>query len=287
MRVASASAAPDAIVAGTAAPVAIELRHVTCGYGRTAVLRDVSVRFPAGAVSAVVGPNGCGKSTLVRCVCGAVPVRAGRVLLAGADACGLARRARARMVAVMPQGAPAADMLVEQLVLGGRYPHLGPLGRVGEHDRQVARDAMERAGCLGLAARNVRELSGGERQRAYLALVLAQQAPVVVLDEPTAYLDPAAGFDLMGVVGELRSQGVSVVMVLHDLPLAFSHADYIAVMRAGVVEAFGGPGDGAVVEAVDRTFGLRLRRARCEAGEAWCVLPRKEMPAGDEEILAC
>lgn len=282
---------PTSPAAADQASVAIAFERVVAGYGparpgrgggggRT-ILHDVSVQFPAGLVSAVVGPNGCGKSTLVRCAALGLPVRAGRVMVAGHDVARLAGRERARLVAVMPQGAAAPDIEVEQLVLGGRYPHRGLLGGVTEADRAIARDALAQAGCARLAGRNVRTLSGGERQRVYLALVLAQQTGVAVLDEPTAYLDPAASFELMAVAGELRDRGVAVVAVLHDLPLAFSHADRIAVMRAGRIEAFGTPEHVAASGAVDRVFDLRLRRLAYkgegdgESEEAWCVLPRR------------
>lgn len=286
---ATASPAPAGSAAADPVAAAIAFERVVAGYGPArsgrgggcTILHDVSVRFPAGLVSAVVGPNGCGKSTLVRCAALGLPVRAGRVMVAGHDVARLAGRERARLVAVMPQGAAAPDIEVEQLVLGGRYPHRGLLGGVTEADRAIARDALAQAGCARLAGRNVRTLSGGERQRVYLALVLAQQTGVAVLDEPTAYLDPAASFELMAVTRELRDRGVAVVTVLHDLPLAFSHADRIAVMRAGRIEAFGTPEHVAASGAVDRVFDLRLRRVACEGEgddegeEAWCVLPRR------------
>ncbi len=256
----------------------VVLEDVTCGYGRTEVLHGASVRFPAGKVSVIVGPNGCGKSTLVGCVARGLSVRAGRVLVGGVDVARLGGRARARLVAAMPQAATPPDMEVERLVLGGRYPHRGAFGRTTEVDRAVVRAAMEQAGCGHLAGRNVRGLSGGERQRVYLALALAQRAGVVVLDEPTAYLDPAACFELVEVVTRLKELGATVVMVLHDLPLAFSCADRIAVMRVGRVEAFGTPDEIAADGAADRVFGTRLRAVPLGEDDgasrrAWCVLP--------------
>ncbi len=263
----------------TAVRAAVELDRVVAGYGGRCggktVLQGVTVRFPAGMVSAVIGPNGCGKSTLVRCVALGMPVRSGRVSVLGTDVATLGNRARARLVAVMPQGAAAPDVEVEQFVAGGRYPHRGPFGAPSPEDRAIVRRALEQAGCARFAGRSVRTLSGGERQRVCLALVLAQQARVAVLDEPTAYLDPAASFELMSVVRELRDRGVSVVAVLHDLPLAFSHADRVAVMRAGRLEAFGTPDEVAASGAVDEVFDLRLRRVPCESDAAWCVLPRR------------
>lgn len=263
------------------AVAAVELDGVVAGYGGRRrgggkpVLRGTTVRFPSGAASVVIGPNGCGKSTLVRCVALGMPVRAGKVSVLGSDVADLGNRARARLVAVMPQGVTAPDVEVEQFVAGGRYPHRGPFAAASAEDREIVRRALEQAGCSRFMGRSMRALSGGERQRVCLALVLAQQAKVAVLDEPTAYLDPAASFELMSVVRELRDRGVSVIAVLHDLPLAFSHADRIAVMRAGRVEAFGTPGEVGASGVVDEVFDLRLRRARCEGESAWCVLPRR------------
>ena len=273
---------------------AVELSHVTFAYGgcharergreRVAagriVLDDVSAAFPRGMVSVLVGPNGCGKSTLVRCVTQGLPLAGGEIRVEGRPVRSMSPRERARLVAVMPQGAAAPDMEVERLVLGGRYPYRGLIGGVTAEDVRIAREAMEHAGCLRLASRNVQGLSGGERQRAFLAMVLAQQARVVILDEPTAYLDPGAAFDLVRMVGELRAAGTSVIMVLHDIPLAMACADRIAVLRAGRLAAFGTPEDVAASGAIDEAFGVRLRCADlCGAGEGdasargWCLLP--------------
>ena len=264
----------------TAVRAAVELDRVVAGYGGRCggktVLQGVNVRFPAGMVSAVIGPNGCGKSTLVRCVALGMPVRSGRVSVLGTDVATLGNRARARLVAVMPQGA-AAPRRRGRAVRGGRALSAPRAVRraVARGPRDRPRVRLEQAGCARFAGRSVRTLSGGERQRVCLALVLAQQARVAVLDEPTAYLDPAASFELMSVVRELRDRGVSVVAVLHDLPLAFSHADRVAVMRAGRLEAFGTPDEVAASGAVDEVFDLRLRRVPCESDAAWCVLPRR------------
>lgn len=285
--------APEAPAGATAASggapavpaAAVELDHVTFGYGDRAVLHDVSVRFPHGMVSVLVGPNGCGKSTLVRCVASRRALASGRVTIDGVDATRLDGRARARLVAVMPQGAQPPDMEVERLVAGGRYPYRGAFAGLTDEDRAIMRDAMGQAGCLAMAHRNVRDLSGGERQRAYLALVLAQRTGTVILDEPTAYLDPGACFDLASVVAQLKAAGTTVIMVLHDLPLALTCADRVAVMRAGRIEAFGSPQDVAATGVIDDVFGVQLRRVEVGegpgegAGEetggefAWCLLP--------------
>lgn len=271
---------------------AVELRGVSFGYGRGGraasggrlVLRDVSVAFPRGAVSVLLGPNGCGKSTLVRCVARGAALASGEALVQGRPVAELSSRERARLVAVMPQGADAPDMEVVRLVSGGRFPHHGLFGALDEHDRRAVREAMERAGCLALAGRSVRSLSGGERQRAYLAMVLAQGADVVMLDEPTAFMDPGAAFGLARIARELASSGTGVIMVLHDIPLAMACADYVAVLRDGAIRAFGTPQDVARTGVIDEAFGVRLRRATIagetgiageSAGEGWCLLPAR------------
>ena len=278
----------ESVGAGRVSGAAAELSHVTFAYGARRgrggearpVLNDVCVTFPRGMVSVLVGPNGCGKSTLVRCVARGLSLAGGEIRVEGRPVRALSPRERARFVAVMPQGAAPPDMEVERLVLSGRYPHRGLLGGVTADDIRIAREAMERAGCLRLAERNVRELSGGERQRAFFAMVLAQRARVVILDEPTAYLDPGAAFDLARMVGDLRAAGTSVIMVLHDIPLAMACADRIAVLRAGCLAAFGTPEDVAASGAIDETFGVRLCRASLGGagqggvpGVGWCLLP--------------
>ena len=260
------------------APV-VELAGVGFSYGRRAILEDVSLSFRAGEVSAVLGPNGCGKSTAVKLVCRFLAPTAGTVRVLGDDVARLGRKELARRVAVLSQGVPAPSMQVEQLVMSARYPYCGALAAPTRDDVAIVRAAMERAGCAAFAQADVSRLSGGERQRVNLALVLAQQTRVVVMDEPTTYLDPTACFELMALARGLAQEGKAVVMVLHDIPLALAFCDRVAVLADRRVQAFGTPAEIATSGAIDRVFGVRLRclppdPADPTARPAYCLAPR-------------
>lgn len=251
----------------------VELCDVRFSYGRRRVLDGIDLSFGAGQVAAIVGPNGCGKSTTVRLICRALEATSGTVRVCGRDVRSLGRKALARRVAVLSQGGRVPNMQVEQLVMGGRYPYRPALCAPTAGDRSIVREAMERAGCARFAAADVARLSGGERQRVYLAMVLAQQADVVIMDEPTTYLDAAACFDLMGMARELADGGTTVVMVLHDLCLALASCDRVAVMAQGKVQAQGEPSRVVADGAIERVFGVRLRSVEEGAKTHYCLLP--------------
>lgn len=168
-------------------------------------------------------------------------------------------------------------MSVEQFVMCGRYPHRPALAGPTERDREAVHDAMERAGCARPALVDMARLSGGERQRVYLAAVLAQQAGVVVMDEPATYLDPTACFELMGMACDLAQSGAAVAMVLHDVPLALAFADRAAVLAQGRVQACGTPEAVAASGAIDRVFDVCLRRfpdVSAPGRPCYCLVPR-------------
>lgn len=254
---------------------AIEVRGVEFSYAHKPVLRGIDLAFPQGAVSALIGPNGCGKSTLVKLATRALTPCAGTVRLLGNDVTTLSRREIARHVAVLGQGTQAPAMGVEQFVAGGRYPYTGAFAAPSAEDRRIVREAMEQAGCARFADCSMRSLSGGERQRVHLAMVLAQQTPVVVMDEPTTYLDVSACFDLMDLVRELNQAGKTVVMVLHDLNLALTSCDYVAVMRAGQLVSAGAPQTVAASGAIEDVFNVRLRQVQEDGRPYYCLLPRR------------
>ena len=229
----------------------MELREVTAGYGGTDVVKGISLRFQPGEVTVLAGPNGCGKSTLLRAAARLLPLRGGQVLVDGADTAGWSSRAFARQTALLPQSRPVPEITVEALVLHGRFPYLGYPRRYGPADRAAARSAMERAGVLELAERNVARLSGGQRQKVYLAMALAQD------------------------MRETAAAGKAVVMVLHDLNLALGCAHRVAVMEEGRLRAWGTPAEIYAGGALEEVFGVKVHRTELEDGTEQYLFTRR------------
>lgn len=255
---------PAAPRAGAVDDVAIRLRGLTLGYGPASappIVEDLDLDVPAGRVTAIIGANGCGKSTLLRGLTRQLAPRAGSIEVLGRDAARVSARDYARTVALLPQHPVAPEgMTVAQLVARGRHPHRGLLGgRAADDDAAIA-SALERTDLVELAEREAGTLSGGQRQRAWLALVLAQQTPVVLLDEPTSYLDLTHQVEVLDLVRALpdpRGGGrATVVAVLHELNLAARSADHIVAMAAGRVVAQGTPVEVIVPEVLAEVFGL-------------------------------
>ncbi|WP_160050261.1 ABC transporter ATP-binding protein [Nocardiopsis sp. FR4] len=246
---------------------------VSFGYGDTAVLEEVDLRLSAGQTLALVGRNGCGKSTLLRLLAGTLRPRRGRILLRGQDLSQMSRRAVARRVAVLHQSLPPVHgMTVRRLVRQGRFAHRGVLGMLNEAEDEATRSAMERAGVAGLADRPLEHLSGGERQRVRLALALAQQTPVLLLDEPTTYLDVRHQLEVLELVAAFGRE-LTVVMVLHDLDHAARYADRIVALRRGRVAAQGTPEEVVTEPVLREVFGVRARVLRDERfGTPYCRL---------------
>ena len=213
------------------APAPLDLCGIAVAYGSRTVLSDVTLAVGAGELVGLVGPNGCGKSTLLRVAEGLLTPSAGRALLGGVPVGELSPRERARRVALLPQVHRTPSMSVRDLVACGRYPHMGTFGRLGAADHAAVDEALALMGLEALADRPARSLSGGERQRAFVAMTLAQGAGLLMLDEPTTYLDVRAALELMDLVRGLVDQGGrSVLVVLHDLDLALRTCDRLVVL---------------------------------------------------------
>jgi len=237
-----------------AAPL-IEARGVTVTIGGRDLLRDVDIAVRAGEIVGLVGPNGAGKSTLLRALSGTRAVE-GTICLRGEAIRGVDRRARARMLAVVEQLPEAPPTItVEALALLGRFPHLGLLRRPSRRDQSVVEEAMRRAGCDGLAGRNLGTLSGGERRRAFIARALAQEAVLLLLDEPSANLDAEAQATLFDLLRVLASEGTGILVVVHDLTSAAASCDRLVLLHRGRVLASGTPREVVTAEHVAEAYG--------------------------------
>lgn len=237
---------------------AITAEGVSLGYRGHAVVERLDLQLPPGKVTAIVGPNACGKSTLLRGLARLHPLSAGIVKVDGRDIGDLSRRELARLVGVLPQSSIAPDgVRVAELVGRGRFPHQGWFGRHSSQDDEVVMRSLEATGVADLADRRLEELSGGQRQRVWIAMVLAQETDAVLLDEPTTYLDVTHQLELLDLLADLNAErGTTVVMVLHELNHAARYADHMVVMAGGRIAAQGAPRDVLTVEAVRGAFGL-------------------------------
>ena len=231
---------------------------LAAGYGRRRVLEAVTVAPPPGRITAIVGPNACGKSTLLRAFARLLAPVAGTVSLDGRPVAAGSHRAFARRVALLTQeGAVPAGMPVEDLVALGRYPHQRWYRQWSREDQRAVEQAMRAVGVADLRGRPVEALSGGQRQRARLALALAQETEVLLLDEPTTFLDIAHQVEVLDLVWDLnRDQGRTVVMVLHDLAQACRYADHLVAMKDGRIAAAGPPSEVVTPELLQEVFGV-------------------------------
>ncbi|MER7846317.1 ABC transporter ATP-binding protein [Kitasatospora sp. NPDC096077] len=221
----------------------LTVQGVTAGYrpGRP-VLDGIDLTVPAGQVVAVVGPNGCGKSTLLRAVARLHRPDRGRILVGGEDVWRLGPRRAAHRVALLPQSPQAPEAVtVAGLVRYGRHPHQGLFRQWSAEDERRTADALRATGVDALADRRLDQLSGGQRQRCWLAMVLAQDTPVVLLDEPTSALDLGHAVEVLELVRAVAAGGRTVLMVLHDLAAAARYADLLVALRDGAVVACGPP----------------------------------------------
>ncbi len=252
----------------------LRAERVELAYDQRVVARDLDVAIEDGSFTVVVGPNACGKSTLLRALSRMLKPRGGQVLLDGRRISSRPSKEVARELGLLPQSPLAPEgITVADLVARGRYPHQGLLRQWSRADEQAVRAAMEATHVDVLSERVVDELSGGQRQRAWLAMALAQETPILLLDEPTTFLDIAHQVEMLDLCAELHEQGRTLVAVLHDLNHACRYATHLIAMRDGAIVAQGDPRTIVTAALVEEVFGLPARVIACPETDAPLVVP--------------
>jgi iron complex transport system ATP-binding protein len=247
---------------------------VTVGYADRVVLDNLDVAIPAGVITTVIGPNGCGKSTLLRTLSRLLKPRQGKVLLDGGDIARLKTKDVAKRMGLLPQTPIAPEGLtVADLVARGRHPHQSWVRQWSSDDADVVAKALHMTGVADLAHRPVDSLSGGQRQRVWISMTLAQGTDLLLLDEPTTYLDLAHAIDVIDLVDDLHEGGCTIVMVLHDLNLAVRYSDNLIVMKSGSIVAQGHPSDVISSDLLLDTFGLQAKVIDDPVSERPLIVP--------------
>ena len=233
--------------------------NLSLGYGKKIIARDLSVSIPDGHFTAIIGPNGCGKSTLLRTLSRLMSPVEGSVFLDGEQIQRFASKEVARRIGLLAQNATTpGDITVQELVARGRYPHQPLFTRWRQEDDEAVKRAMQATGITDLAQQSVDTLSGGQRQRAWIAMVLAQETSIMLLDEPTTWLDISHQIDLLELLSELnRTQGYTLAAVLHDLNQACRYATHLIALRDGEIVAQGAPKEIVTPDLIARIYGMR------------------------------
>ena len=257
------------------ADAALRGEAVSVGYGDRVIIEPMDVAVPAGEITSIIGPNGCGKSTLLKALSRTMPLRGGAVYLDGRAIAEMPTAEVARRMALLPQSPQApAGLTVGELVALGRYPHQKGFGRLTDDDKRIIDWALSITHLGDFAARPIDALSGGQRQRAWIAMALAQDTGLILLDEPTTYLDIRACHETMELVRRLNVEaGKTVVMVIHDLDLALRYSDRLLVMECGRASAAGTVEEVLETGAIERAFGVSIRPHAAAEGIAYTLFP--------------
>ena len=254
----------------------IDIEHVCAGYDECEVLHDINLKLERGKITVLIGPNGCGKTTLLKTLIRLNHHTSGKIYIDGEDLEKLSTTDIAQRMAYVSQNRKAPDISVRRMVLHGRFAYLKYPRRYRSEDYLMADQAMEWVGIKELAERNVGQLSGGTQQKVYIAMVLAQDTPVILMDEPTVFLDISHQIRMMEMAKRLADQGKAVVMVLHDLVQTFQYADQIVVMKDGHIQMSGTPEDVYCSGLIEDVFDVTLKRIQSDQDFIYFVVKREK-----------
>lgn len=246
----------------------LQALHIDVGINNKTIVHDLSLEIPEGKITAIIGPNGCGKSTTLKAISRIWKLQKGSISFKGRDIHAFSQREFAQCLAILTQAPQAPpDLTVQDLVEMGRFPHRGFFGRGSREDAQHVEWALAQTNMASMRERLLHTLSGGERQRAWIAMALAQRPQVLLLDEPTTYLDICHQLEVMQLLLKLnRELGLTVVMVIHDLNHALQYADFVAVIKEGRLIACGEPQQIVTADLLEKVFRVRADEFSCSNG---------------------
>ncbi len=247
----------------------LELHSLSAGYEGRAVLSDIDLTFEPGTVTALIGRNGCGKSTLLKTACRLLPPMGGAIVMDGEKSASYDPKDWARLVSVLPQSRLVPSIPVQTLVMHGRFPYLGFSRKARPEDKAMVESSMRRMDVWAYRHKNMDTLSGGERQKVYLAMLLAQDARYIFLDEPATFLDIHYRLEILRLMRELRDEGRCVIAVMHELSHALSVADKVCLLDGGDVVMHDTPQAVYASGAIERCFQVRSRPVETEDGTTY------------------
>ena len=253
----------------------IRVSGLKASYYEDEILHGVDAEFPEGKISVIIGPNGCGKSTTIRSIVRLVPDMEGSFTMDGKDLSELSQAELAKKIAYLPQSRSVPEITVGKLVMHGRFPYLSYPRRYRPEDREKVRQALEWVGMSHLAEKRMDAVSGGQRQMAYLAMALAQGTDVILMDEPTTFLDIRNQFEMLDRSRSLADSGKTIIMILHDFEAVLRYADHVVLMGGGRVHAAGTAREVLGSEAIKEVFGVEPRFFEADDGLHCYVSPEK------------
>lgn len=246
--------------------------NISFGYGDRTLFEGLSLDIKKARITSIIGPNGCGKSSLLKLASAIHKPWEGEISVFERKVGELRPKQRAQLIGHLSQEHSMPPMSVRKLIECGRHPHQGPFAQMDTSDKEIVEEALSTCGLSALAERPVPELSGGQRQRAFIAMIVAQDAPVMLLDEPTSFLDVSACYEVMDLMRLLRDKhGKTIVTVLHDIDMALRYSDEICVMREGRLLAQGTPCDHDVLDGIEAAFDVRIEHLHGRLGSAYAL----------------
>lgn len=248
---------------------AIQIKNLSVAYENNTIIEDMNLSIPKGKISIIIGGNGCGKSTLLKAISRINKPSHGEIFINGREIKKIKEKDIAKEVAFLPQGPVCpSGLTVRELVAYGRFPHQKMIGGLNAHDKEMIDWAIEQTGLSEFADREVENLSGGQRQRAWIAMTLAQETEMIMLDEPTTYLDLSYQLEVLEILERLnKEKQITVVIVLHEINNAFRFADHIIGLKKGKIICEGKPIDVITKEALKEIYGIEAELKRSETGD--------------------